>query len=137
MIKTGDVIYAKTHATLLNNLLNTNYKQWYKCTYDLDDDTFIWMVYLDGTNNEGHTNKFESDDIIIEEFDKDMIKDKRFEHGLEKPYRLVFEKIVTSNGRKYEFHGLYKLIDTSSNKYKRILKKVNAEYDFGWIYGCK
>lgn len=129
-MKAGQTIKAKTHAELLNVLLKTNYKQWYKCTYDLDDKTFIWMVCLDSTNNEGHRNMFENSDTIIEQFDKDMIKNKRFYHGLERKYRLVFEKKETKKGRTYTFHGFYHLADTSEDEYKRTLKKISDKYNF-------
>lgn len=129
-MKSGDTILARTHAELIRKLLNNKLLYCYKCTYDLNDTTFLWLVCLDDTDNDGHKNKFESEDTIIERFDKQRAKDRRFYHGLKRKYRLVFEKIQTVNGRIYKFHGLYKLDKVEDNEYVRKLKRVSTEYEF-------
>lgn len=129
-MKKGEIIYARTNAEFLNALINKNYKQWYKCTYELNNDTFIWMICLNNSNNVGHRNKFENDCTIIEQFDTSLPKNKRFNHGLERPFRLVFEKIKTANGCAYKFHGLFKLVTPVIDEYKRTLKSVNDDYNF-------
>lgn len=130
-MKQGDIIRTKTHAELLNKLLGTQYKQWYKCTYDLDDNTFIWIVSLDNSSNAGHRNKFLNNTTIIEQFDKnDTFSKERFLHGINREFRLVFEKIETANGRLYKFHGLYKLIRVENDGYKRTLKLSSLIYTF-------
>lgn len=131
----GQQIKARTHAELLSKLLKKNINHWYKCTYNLDKDTFIWMVYLDNSETNGHKNMFEDESTIIECFDKNKrTKDGRFYHGLKMTNRLVFEKIETSNGRIYQFHGLYKLVDTTDDEYTRILKRQNNRYEFPCDY---
>lgn len=149
-MKKGEIVKARTHAELLNELFGTNYKQWYKCTYDIKKDNnsykkgnepelptiFVWMVCLNNTKNAGRRNKFEDDTTIIEQFDKPMTcSEERFNHGLNIKQRLVFEKINTSNGRIYKFHGVYELADTPNDKHTRTLKLIDDEYDFTVNYG--
>lgn len=94
-MKKGETIKARTHAELLNKLFGTNYKQWYKCTYNLKDagikesdnlqspTMFVWMVCLDNSKNAGHCNKLKDNATIIEQFDKPRTcSEERFEHGL-------------------------------------------------------
>lgn len=127
----GEIIKARTHAELLNKLFHKNYKQYYRCTYDITNGLFIWMVCLDNSNNAGRCNKFEDDTTIIEQFDKPMTcSEERFYHGLKIKQRLVFEKIKTSNGRIYKFHGLYELVSKSKDEYTRTLKLIGDEYNF-------
>lgn len=87
------------------------------------------MVSIDDTNTEGRRNRFENN-TIVEQFDKDFPKNARFYHGLEREFRLVFEKLETNGERTYKFHGLYKLIDTKEDQYIRTLKKQSDEYNF-------
>lgn len=129
-MKAGEIIKARTHAELINYLKKTDLKGLFKCTYDLDENTFIWMVSLNNTSNAGHRNKFENDTTIIEQFDKSMPKNKRFYHGINRHYRLVFEKIKTNGERLYKFHGLYKLVTPVYDEYTRTLRLINMSYDF-------
>lgn len=129
-MKTGETVKARTHAELINKLLRTNLKKLYRCTYDIDKNTFIWMVNLNDTRNAGHRNRIENNTTIIEEFDKSRPKDERFYHGLKRKHRLVFEKINTPNGRIYKFHGLYKLVKTENDDYIRILQIECDKYIF-------
>lgn len=129
-MQAGNKIQARTHAELLNRLLNRHCKSWYKCTYDIDQDTFIWMVKLDGTDNYGRRNKFDDGKTIMERFDDGFPKNDRFMHGLTRKYRLVFEKEELSVGRVYTFRGLYKLVNVEEDGYLRTLKLVQNDYHF-------
>lgn len=89
------------------------------------------MVNLDNSETDGHRNRFVDENTIIEQFDTNKIYTMaRFKHGLTRPYRLVFEKKQSKNGRKYIFQGLYKLEKTDNDDYTRILKFVSGEWDF-------
>ena len=45
-MKIGEVVYARTHAELLNELLGTNYKAWMKSGIRLPDGRWLWMIEL-------------------------------------------------------------------------------------------
>lgn len=135
-MKAGCTIKARTNAELLNMLLKTNYKQWYKCTYPIKEKKYptkekimIWMVRLDNTKNGGFQNRPEND-TIIEQFDKSEPKPASFYSGIKTKCRLVFEKIETKVGHIYKFHGLYMLDKREDDDYKRTLVKISDEYEF-------
>ena len=130
-MKSGQIIPVSTHAQLLNYLLKKDYKQWYKSTYRINDDTYIWIIHLDNTYRDGWKNWTE-DDIIIERYDTNKPKTKTFERGLVLKHRLVFEIIGKGVERKYKFHGLYELI-MNEDEYSRVLTKESDEYDFSTI----
>ena len=43
-MQVGEVVKVRRNAELLNKLLGTNYKQWYKSYKRIDAKTMIWMV---------------------------------------------------------------------------------------------
>ena len=54
-MKTGEFIYAKTHAEFLNEAFGTNYKAWMKSSWKYDKEWVVWMVrfnrVVDGWTN--------------------------------------------------------------------------------------
>lgn len=66
IMKTGEPIYARTHAEFLNQAFGTNYKAYMKCVWKYDENWIVWMVRFN-TENAGWTNTFISDSRIKEE----------------------------------------------------------------------
>ena len=65
-MKTGEFIYAKTHADFLNQAFGTNYKAWRKAVWPYyDENTVVWMVRFNEKDG-GWTNTFLSDTRIEE-----------------------------------------------------------------------
>ena len=127
-ITTGDV-FRGTHANLLNELgLRTKsgekFEQYYKGTYELDRDTYIWIISIDGEERSGWINSWVDTDTIIER------NTERCYHpiGLTHKYRAVFQKDRSPLGNTFTFMGYFKLQPESTNE-KRILKKINGEFE--------
>lgn len=121
---TGELLRVSTNAQLLNQLVGTHYKQWYKSTYQLKDDTMIWMIRLDNQLRSGWCNKLENGKIIEEFYGNDQPPNIYL--GIQIKKRLVFEK--TSNG--YRFLGVYQFDDAKSNLRHRELAKIADTYIF-------
>ncbi len=122
-IKNGDVFHG-THADLLNALgLRTQqglpFKNFFKGTYELDENTYIWIICIDGQERDGFINIYQGRDGIIEQ----NVQDKTHTIGLTHKYRIVFDKVKGFSGNRFICKGLYKLSPESTNQ-KRILKKV-------------
>lgn len=107
----GLTITARTYAEFLNETFGTNYKGWYKSTFEFDDETTVWMIRLDSKERDGYTNYFEGTDIIEESSNPTRSNKK---------YRMVFKVADIRNGYKtFTFIGRYFLSDKSS-KNRRI-----------------
>lgn len=101
-MKTGEFIYARTNAALLNELLGTNYTSWRKSYYDTEDNR-IWMIHLDNQPRSNWRN-YESGDTIVEEN-----LDRRDTSGVRTDVRPDAERIVFSNENGFfVFKGIYK-----------------------------
>ena len=50
VMKSGDVIYARTHAEFLNEAFGTNYKAYMKCVWKYDEEWIVWMVRFNTEN---------------------------------------------------------------------------------------
>ncbi len=112
----GYVITVKTNAEFLNTTFGTTYKQWYKSTYNLDDETTVWMIRIDSKERDGFKNYFE-DGCIIEESNTEQTRSL-------KPIRMVFQ-ILEENGLKtFVYLGKYKMDNEKSTIDKRVFVAV-------------
>ncbi len=121
-LKNGDVFHG-THADLLNELgLRTKqglpFKNWCKGTYELDENTYIWIISIDGVKRNGWINIYEENKIVEKNLD-----DICHSIGLTHEYRIVFDKVAGYSGNKFVCKGLYKLCPESNNRV-RILEKI-------------
>ena len=106
------VICARTYAEFLNKAFNTNYKGWYKSTYNYSDDVVVWIIRIDSKEREGFKNYIDGDNIIEESIDNPTRSTR--------PIRMVFQVVDESNGYKsFIYKGKYKL-DRNSTSGKRI-----------------
>ena len=111
----GLIITARTYADFLNKTFDTNYKGWFKSTYELDEDTTVWMIRLDSKERDGYINYFDGSDIIEESSNPTRSKKK---------YRLVFKVNDIRNVYKtFTYLGRYFLSDKSS-KNRRIFVRT-------------
>ena len=121
-LKNGDVFHG-THADLLNELgLRTKqglpFKNWYKGTYELDENTFIWIICIDGKERSGWSNVYQGNKIIEKNPNNNTLT-----ISLTHKYRIVFDKVAGYSGNKFVCKGLYKLCPESNNQ-MRILEKI-------------
>ena len=123
-MQAGEIVKVDRNAQLLNKLLGTDYKQWYKSTYQLTADTMIWIIRLDNKLRNGWRNKSTSD-RIIEGFDGNT-RPSNIYLGMQVKKRVVFEKV--SGG--YVFHGVYQYDASRSNLTHRELVKLSDTYTF-------
>lgn len=126
-LKIGDFFYG-THAELLNAIgLRTKkgerFKQYYKGTYELNEDTYIWIISIDGIERSGWKNVLIDDDTIIEY----NIQNQDHPIGLTHERRLVFHKERLPRGNKFTFKGYFVLQPESTN-IKRILKRAITNF---------
>ena len=130
-MKTGEVIYAKTHAEFLNKAFGTNYKQWMKCVWNYSDDLIVWMVRFNKDVN-GWRNTFVSDSRIkeenlnkIAEWDGELVEDAIEKHK----NRLVVEIVDLGKIRKYIFRGRFIYDRHNSNpRTIRFHDKISDEF---------
>lgn len=117
-MKTGEFIYARTHADFLNQAFGTNYKAWMKAVWPYyDENTVVWMVRFNEKDG-GWTNTFLSDTRIEEKLLDTNRQVSRSSLYLNKN-RIVIQIIDIDLGhtrtRKYIFKGVYKYDKTNSN----------------------
>jgi hypothetical protein len=127
-MKTGEIVYAKTHAEFLNATFGTNYKQWMKCVWNYNENTIVWMVRFNHETG-GWRNSFVS---------SNRIKEENLEHALEWNGKSVADRLDTKRivveiddsgyRRKYIFRGIYTYDKEASNPYTvRYYNKVSDE----------
>ena len=123
----GDIFYG-THADLLNTIgirskNGEKFKQYYKGTYALDDNTYIWIISIDRKQRSGWSNSWCGPDTIIESNFED------YEHtiGLTHKYRVVFDKEYAGRGNKFIFRGCFMLQPESTNQ-RRVVKKISDTF---------
>lgn len=116
------IIYAKTHADFLNQAFGTDYKGYMKSRWDLDNDTWVWMVYIDEQVRSGWVNKIISEDQICEEYV--WSDEPTYKNEPERAYRIVVRIVNTTRGREYHVLGKYKIDFVESTNKKHILKKI-------------
>ena len=127
-MKTGDIVYAKTHADFLNATFGTDYKQWMKCVWNYNENTIVWMVRFNRETG-GWRNSFVS---------SSRIKEENLEHALEWNGKSVADRLDTKRivieiddsgyRRKYIFRGIYTYDKEASNPYTvRYYNKISDE----------
>jgi hypothetical protein len=127
-MKTGEFIYASTHADFLNKAFGTNYKAWMKCVWDYDSNWTVWMVRFNKTDG-GWTNTFIGNDRIQEE---NIGKNgtwggKSLTHIHKK--KIVIEIMDLGYTRKYIFRGKFVYDEKNSDPYTiRYYDKVSDEF---------
>lgn len=113
IMKTGETIYARTHAEFLNQAFGTNYKAWMRSVWYYDENTIVWMVRFNEQDG-GWTNRFLSNTRIEEKIlipkTRDLLK---YLHQK----RLVIEVVNCGYTRKYIFRGVYKYDEKASDPY--------------------
>ena len=120
------VVYAQTNAEFLNSEFGTNYVQWYKSVWSYNNDTLVWMVKIDGSENSGWKNIWTDKDhtIIVEKYignDKSSI-----DVAVNEQYRIVAEKDFSFPVHKYYVRGLFKYDKENSTSFKHIWRKIDG-----------
>ena len=129
IMKSGEFIYAKTHAEFLNKAFGTNYKSWMRSAWPYDDEWVVWMVQFNKTKN-GWRNIFVSDSCIkqenlnaVKEFDGKPIEESTTKK------RIVFEVDETGFSRKYIFKGKFVYDEDRSNPLtSQYLNKISDSF---------
>ena len=129
-LKEGDIIYADSHADLLNQVFGTNYKAWMKSVWNYNDETVVWMVRFNQERS-GWYNSFVSNSRIREE----NIYRRRYWNNRHIRYvdkkRIAFEIDDSKAYRKYIFRGVYvydeETSDPSSVRYHNKISSVFPE----------
>lgn len=138
-MKIGEVVYARTHAELLNELLGTNYKAWMKSGIRLPDGRWLWMIELGNfVSTSGWINMLVGMNKISE---KHIGKDFSFEgHNTYKgaiidrqswgpTERVVFDMDKSGSLRKYVFRGVFRLNKEESTIDANIWDLILDEYN--------
>ena len=129
VIKRGDVFPLSQHHQLINYLTGSDHEKWYKATYRLTDNCYIWIVVPDGKVRNGWKDVMLKDGRIKENYvGKDEIP-ANFSLTFQYEYRAVFEK----TGDSFIFMGGYKLDIPNTTIYERYYIKVSDTttlYDF-------
>ena len=135
----GKVIYARTHAELLNQLLNKHYKAYMKSSIKLPDGKLLWMIELGNFETPSHwINQFNCLGEISERHVGNSYEYEGhgtyFDSKMRNIYwddsdRVVFEKVqVSPCERKYIFRGVFRL-----NKNKCTLdENIWEQYSDQW-----
>lgn len=114
-------VCARTNAEFLNEVVGTNYIQWYKSGYTLSSNTIIWMPRITGKICMGWRNIWLDENTILEEF---LGGDYRSDPAVKHPYRIVAEIIDDRyRGRRYKICGIFKYIKEESTSTKHLWKR--------------
>lgn len=129
VIKSGDVFPFSKHYQLINYLTGSNLKSWYKATYQLTNNCYIWIIVLDGKVRSGWKDILLPDGRIKENFVGKESLPANFDLTSKYRYKAVFEK----TGDSFIFMGVYERDNEDTSKYERYYKKVSDTttlYDF-------
>lgn len=141
-LKTGMTFFQPTRAAFLNALLGTRYKQWMKCSYQIDERTILWFPSLGGDEKSGWKNTVVNNgDKIIEEYVGSLsAKPSNFDVRATASKRIAFDKycicidsfgdrVIGGYGktRVYEFLGVYLYSEAESTLYRRVYNKIADE----------
>ena len=139
-MKTGESIFAKTHAEFLNQLLKKDYKAWMKSGYNLPDGKIIWMIELGPfITAAGWVNE-----LVGRQIREEHVRSK-FEYDTHNTYknslitgekfcdadRVIFDIKNKSGQRKYIFRGVFRLNKEKSTVSMNVWDLVKDEYFFG------
>ena len=128
-MKSGEYIYARSHADFLNKAFGTNYKAWMKCVWKYSDNLYVWMVRFNHDDG-GWRNSFVSSNRIKEEnllevktWDGLSVKESMHKR------RIVIEIENVGRLRKYTFRGIYVYDEENSDPYTvRYHDKIADEF---------
>lgn len=118
----GETVKARTNAEFLNELLNKNYKQWYKGRYLFSDNSVIWMIRIDDCERNGWKNTFLNENTILEKYNSNS---NSITHKTDYLNRIVFDIQDSLQGRIYIFRGIYKYCEKESSLGKNVLAKIS------------
>ena len=128
-MKTGKVIYARTHAEFLNEAFGTNYKGYQKSSWKYDDKWVVWLVRFNQEVN-GWRNTFVTESRIMQK----NLKNVEVFEGMPitqatTKNRIVFEIVGNGDSRRYIFRGKFVYDEISSNAiHSQYLDKVADEF---------
>ena len=128
-MKSGEFIYAKTHADFLNQAFGTNYKAWMKCVWTYSDNIAVWMVRFNRETG-GWRNSFVTSNRIKEEnlyhtqeWNGIPITEERNKK------RIVIEVDDSGSRRRYIFRGVFAFDEKNSNALiARYHDKISDEF---------
>lgn len=135
-MKSGEFVYARTHADLLNELLGTNYKAWMKSGIRLPDGRWLWMIELGNfVSPSGWKNRLVGNKISEKHVGRDFV----FEHNTYKNAlligkkfdssdRVVFDMDKSGSHRKYVFRGVFRLNKEESTLDENVWDLIMDEY---------
>ena len=139
-LKKGEIIFAATHAELLNSVLGTHYKAWMKSGTKLRDGKWLWMIELTNSKSSaGFINKLVGTERISE---KHLGTEFTFENHntyvnammTGKPYdasdRVVFDVVKSGYSRRYIFRGVFRLNKEECTQTENIWDLIMPEYSF-------
>ena len=140
-MRANKVIYAKTHAALLNQLLDKNYKRYMKSSIKLPDGKLLWMIELSPYESSSHwINQLLSDEQISEKHIGKVCEHEG--HGTyldsmkrriywDDSDRIVFQKVDFPNrDRKYIFRGVFRLNKEKCTFDENIWERISDHYEF-------
>ena len=130
-LKENDTFYVDTHAELLNQVFETNYKSWMRSSWDVTHNTYVWMVRFDNIERDGWRNYFISSDRLRQvnvtgrgEWGNQIINN-------DGKYRIVFSIENDFHGKKYVFKGVFKYDREKSDPHgTEEYYKVSSVYPF-------
>ena len=128
-MKTGEFIYAKTHAEFLNEAFGTNYKAWMKSSWKYDKEWVVWMVRFNRVVD-GWTNTFITDLRIKQENlgQVEVFEGMPIAIATTKK-RIVFEIVDLVGTRKYIFRGKFVYDEENSDPITdQYFDKVSDEF---------
>lgn len=116
------IIKAKSHADFLNQAFGTNYRAFLKSRFPYGDDTWVWMIRIDGKVHSGWRNIKISENEVWEEYVGDG--EPTYTKTKERAYRIVVEIVDAPAGRNYLILGKYKFDFENSSTRKHVLRKI-------------
>lgn len=140
-MKSGEYIYARTHAEFLNELLRTHYRAWMKSSICLPDGKRIWMIELGHfVTHAGWINQLQGTDKISERvvtlayethntYKRALIKGAPFDDS----DRIVFDIKKSGSYRKYVFCGVFRLNKEQSTVDENVWDLITDEYEFRYL----
>ena len=139
-MKVGEIVYARTNADLLNEVLGTNYKAWMKSSIMLPDNKRLWMIELGNfVTTAGWKNTLLGGTKLSEihvggdyTFDSHNTYWGARQSGKSwgPEIRVVFDIVKGSYSRKYIFRGVFRLNREESSISENVWDLIMDEYNF-------
>ena len=107
-LQRGQRIYCRSHADLLNTILDTSMKAYYRCLYKLNGNYCIWLINLSPLARRFGWLNVEEGNKIIEKY-VGLPENKIASHDdyVGNQIRYIFDFKSDGRGRYYEFKGLF------------------------------